>query len=289
MSRSQIACAFEAGSTTIARVKSTSSGSFTMTMCRTIDGGLDELGGPKGAKLARKLLSMLREWKGEPVALSFSPPEIRTLPAWFPEQLTPGNCDNLCRIEAGYFLNDVDAWRWHDMMLEPVAEQAEGLSRRMLLFYPAAPARFIEQELRQHHQVSTSGVHIEPLARLSAGTGQPLTVLELEASYAALTRSVDGKIEYFRYWPVKDGSERDFFAITELNATPVEESPTWVTGSEATQKTLERLSRESSRALEPLELHPWASAEKGAGKGKSPTATMRAISAAIMALNGGGA
>ena len=285
MSRSQLACAFEASSTTIARVKSTSTGSFAMTMCRTIGGGLDDLGGPKGAKLARKLLSMLREWKGEPVALSFSPPEIRILPTWFPEQITSDSCDELCRIEAGYFLNDVDAWRWHNMTLESVAEQAEGLSRQILMFYPAAPACFIERELRQHHEVSTNGVHIEPLARLSAGTGQPLTVLELEASYTALTRSVNGKIEYFRYWPVKNGSERDFFAITELNATPAEESPTWVTGSEAKQKSLERLSRESSRALEPLELHPWASEERGAGKAKSPTATMRAVSTAIMALN----
>ncbi|HHE08255.1 MAG TPA: hypothetical protein ENL01_05255, partial [Chlorobaculum parvum] len=286
--RSQIACAFDTGSTTVARVKSTSTGSFTMTMCRTIDGGLDALGGPKGMRLAKKLVSMLREWREEPVALSFSPAEIRTLPAWFPEQIASDSCDNLCRIEAGYFLNDVDAWRWHDMTLESVAEQTEGLSRRMLMFYPAAPACFIERKLRQHHEVTMSGVHIEPLARLSAGTGKPMTVLELETHYVALTRSVDGRIEYFRYWPIKDDSERDFFAITELNANPVEKSPTWVTGSETTKKHLERLSRESPHALEPLELRPWASAERGAGKAKSPTATMRAVSTAIMALNATG-
>ena len=288
MSRSQIACAFDTGSTTIARVKSTSAGSYTMTMCRTIDGGLDELGGPKGKRLAKKLVSMLREWRDEPVALSFSPAEIRTLPAWFPEQIASGSCDELCRIEAGYFLNNLESWRWHDMKLEPAAGQDDKLARRMLLFYPSAPARFIEQELERHFEVSTCGVHIEPLARLSAGTGKTQTVLELEKRYAALSRSVDGKIDYFRYWPVKDESERNYFAITELTGSPIGERTVLVTGSEVNPKTIERISRETSHSLEPLELSRWVSAEKRANKSKSPTATIRAVSTAIMALNNTG-
>lgn len=287
MSRSQIACAFDTGSTTIARVKSTSAGSFTMTMCRTIDGGLDELGGPKGKRLAKKLVSMLREWRDEPVALSFSPAEIRTLPAWFPEQIASGSCDELCRIEAGYFLNNLESWRWHDMKLEPAAGQDDKLTRRMLLFYPSTPARFIEQELERHFEVNTCGVHIEPLARLSAGTGKTQTVLELEKRYAALSRSVDGKIDYFRYWPVKDESERNYFAITELTGSPIGERTVLVTGSEVNPKTIERISRETSHSLEPLELSRWVSAEKRANKSKSPTATIRAVSTAIMALNDG--
>lgn len=287
MSRSQIACAFDAASTTIARVKSNSHGSFTMTMCRTIDGGLDDLSGSKGPKLAKKLVSMLRDWRDDPVALSFSPPEIRTLPAWFPEETTSGNCDELCRIEAGYFLHNVAAWRWHDMLMNPVAGQDDNLKRRMLLFYPAAPACFIERELQQHHDVSTRGVHLEPLARLSAGTGEPLAVLELEARYAALSVSVDGKLDYFRYWPVKDASERDYFAVTELTSAPIGNASVKVTGSAASPKALERLTRETPHTLEALEPHPWVSAEKGANKGKSPTATMRAVSTAIMALNNG--
>ncbi|MBN1928205.1 MAG: hypothetical protein JW764_01480 [Chlorobiaceae bacterium] len=286
MSRSQIACAFDAGSTTVARVKSTGRGTFTMTMCRTIDGGLDALGGPKGIRLAKKVASMLREWPDEPVALCFSPPEIRTLPAWFPEEITPGRYRDLCRLEAGYFLNDVEAWRWHDMAVESAPEQAKGLLRRMLLFYPAAPARLIEQELQRHRPLGAQGVHLEALASLSAGTGEPLAVLELETRYTALCLSVDGRIGYFRYWPVKDASERDYFAVTELTSAPLGGATVRVTGPEASPKTLERLSRATSRKLEALELHPWVSAEKGAVKSKSPTATLRAVSTAIMALNG---
>lgn len=287
MSRSQIACAFDAGSTTIARVKSTSHGSFTMTMCRTLDGGLDDLGGPKGAKLAGKIASALKAWRDEPVALSFSPAEILTLPAWFPSGSPDGYRDNLCTIEAGYFLDKADKWQWHDMALEPGAHPPAGLDRRMLLFYPSAPARFIESELRKDRRVGWRGVHAEAVARLSAVTGEALAVLELEEHYAALSISRNGKIGYFRYWPVKEASEREYFAITELTTAPLDGAPVKVTGPAASAKVIERISRETSRAIAPLELHPWVTAEKGANKAKSPTATLRAVSTAIMALRGG--
>ncbi|TNJ38488.1 hypothetical protein FGF66_08520 [Chlorobaculum thiosulfatiphilum] len=287
MSQSQIACAFDAGSTTVARVKSTGHGSFTMTMCRTIEGGMDELGGPKASRLAKKLVSMLREWRDEPVALSFSPAGLMPLPAWLPSGSSAEYRDTLCRIEAGYFLDEIERWQWHDMALEPAPSQPAGVDRRMLLFYPLAPARFIENELRKQCRVEWRGAHVEAVARLSAVTGDTLAVLELEERYAALSISTNGKIGYFKYWPVKEASEREYFAITELTSAPLDGAPVKVTGPAASAKVMERISRETSRAIAPLELHPWVSAEKGANKAKSPTATIRAVSAAIMALNGG--
>jgi hypothetical protein len=287
MSRSQIALAFDAATTTVARVKSTSHGSFTMTMCRTIDGGLDDLGGARGANLCKKLFSALKEWRNEPVALTFSPSEIMTLPAWFPSGSPADYRDNLCKIEAGYFLNEVDSWHWHNMALEPNPGQSATLDRRMLLFYPVKPVRFVENELLKHYNVGWRGVHVEAVARLSAITGDTLAVLELEERYVALSISANGKIGYFRYWPVKEASEREYFAITELTSAPLDGAPVKVTGPAASTKVIERISRETSRAIEPLELHPWVSAEKGANKAKSPTATLRAVSAAILALNGG--
>jgi len=112
-------------------------------------------------------------------------------------------------------------------------------------------------------------------------------VLELEERYAALSISRNGKLVYFRYWPVKDASEREYFAVTELTSAPIDGTPVKVTGPAASTKVLERISRETAHPLEPLELHPWVSAEKGAGKAKSPTAAIRVVSTAIMALNGG--
>jgi hypothetical protein len=269
MSRSQIGCAFSASSTTIARVKSNGSPSFTMTMCRTIDGGLDDLGGPRGAKLARKLVSLLREWRDEPLALAFSPSEILTLPAWFPPDASDDHRDALCRIEAGYFLKEVDAWRWHAMAIEREAGQAAKLERQMVMFYPAAPARLIENELRHHFDIKRSGVHVEAVACLSAVTKEPLAVLELEERYAALSISTNGKLVYFRYWPVKDASEREYFAVTELTSAPLDGAPVKVTGPAASAKVLERISRETARPLEPLELHPWVSTDKGVGHPRS--------------------
>jgi hypothetical protein len=256
-----------------------------MTMCRTIEGGLDDLGGPRGSRLAGKLLSALKEWRNEPLALSFSPAGLMTLPAWFPSGSTADYCDSLCKIEAGYFLDEADKWQWHNMALEPTPDQPSGLDRRMLLFYPVKPAQFIENELLKHGNVGWRGVHVEAVARLSGVTGETLAVLELEERYAALYISTNGKISYFQYWPVNDGSEREYFAVTELTSAPLNGAPVRVTGSAASAKVIERISRETSRAIEPLELHPWVSAEKGANKGKSPTATIRAVSTAILALN----
>jgi hypothetical protein len=130
-------------------------------------------------------------------------------------------------------------------------------------------------------------VYVDALARLSAVTKEPLAVLGLEERYAALSISANGKLVYFRYWPVKDASEREYFAVTELTSAPLDGAPVKVTGPAASVKVLERISRETARPLEPLELHPWVSADKGAGKAKSATAAIRAVSAAIMALNSG--
>ena len=139
------------------------------------------------------------------------------------------------------------------MALEPGALQPAGLDRRMLLFYPLEPARFIENELRKHRPVTGRGVHVEAVGRLSAVTGEALAVLELEERYAALCISMNGKISYFRYWPVKDASEREYFAITELTTAPLDGIPVRVTGSAASNKVIERINGETSRFIEPLE------------------------------------
>jgi hypothetical protein len=287
MSRSQIACAFDADHTTVVRVKSTGTALFTMTMCRTIDGGLNDLGSTKGLKIARKLVSSLKAWREEPIALAFSPPEILTLPTWFPAGSTDDQRDRLCRIEAGYFLDDVESWLWHDMALERIPDQPAALDRRMLMFYHSRPGRLIVNELLEFSAVGWRGIHIEAVARLSAITGEPMPVLELEEHYTALYISTNGKIGYFRYWPVRNAAERDYFAVTELTSAPLGGLPVKVTGSAASSRSLDRISRETSCTIEPLELHPWVSTEKGAGNSKSPTATIRAACTAIMALNGG--
>ncbi len=285
MSRSQIACSIDADTTTIVRVKSTGTSSFTMTMCRTLNAGLEALSGPRGRKTAMKLCTMLSEWKDEPVALSYSPSEILTLPAWFPAETTRDRHDSLCRMEAGYFLRNIEAWSWQALAIERVPDQPAELEGQMLMFYPSEPARSIEKELKKGYMVGMSGLHIEAVARLSAGTTEPFTVLELEERYAAYYVSVNGKIGYLRYWPVKNSNERDYFAISELTASPIDGLPVMVTGNAADASVVRRIGRETSRNLQPLGMPSRVSSTKDAGKGKSMTAVVRAVSTALMALS----
>ncbi|HWR01779.1 MAG TPA: hypothetical protein VN371_07915 [Chlorobaculum sp.] len=285
MSRSQIACAIDDDTTTIVRVKSTGTSSFSMTMCHTLNGGLEAMSGPKGRKAAMKLCSMLREWKDEPVALSYSPSEILTLPAWFPAETSRERRDSLCRMEAGYFLRNIEAWAWHSLAIERAPDQPAELEGQVLMFYPSEPVRSIEKELKQGYMVGMSGLHIEPVARLSAGTTEPFAVLELETRYAAYYVSVNGKIGYFRYWPIKNGNERDYFAISELTASPIDGAPVMVTGSAADASAMRRISRETCRDLQPLGIPSRVSSTKNAGKGKSMTSVVRAVSTALMALS----
>ncbi|NTU57358.1 MAG: hypothetical protein HGB00_00335 [Chlorobiaceae bacterium] len=285
MSRSQIACAIDASTTTIVRVKSTGAASFCMTMCRTLNTGLEAMSGPKGKKAAMKLCSMLREWKDEPVAVSYSPAEILTLPAWFPASATRDSRDRLCRIEAGYFLKNIEQWSWHVMSMTKTPDHPVGLERQMLMFYPAEPSRSLEKELKQGHTVGMSGLHIEPVASLSAGTTEPFSVLELEERYAAYYVSVNGIIGYFRYWPVKNGHERDYFAISELTSSPGNGAPVWITGTAADAPSLQRIRRETARTVEPLGMPPRVTSTKDAGTGKSMTSMVRAVSTALMALS----
>lgn len=285
MSRSQIACAFSADKTTIVRLKSSGTPAYTMTMCQTIDGGMDDLTGLKGTRLARKLVSILDEWKGESVTLTFSPPEILTLPAYFSPETSAERLESLYRIEAGFFLREVDAWRWSAMAMQQEPGAPETPERHILMFYPAAPARFIETELGRHFDMQPGGVHINAISSLSTGQTEALPVLELEERYTAFTVSENGKSSYFRYWPVTKEEDRSYFAITELTSAPTGMEPVRVTGSAASAKTLDRIRKESSCILQPLELQPWIRETKGSGKNRSMSATMRAASAAIKAIN----
>ena len=285
MSRSQIACAIDAGTTTIVRVKSSCTSGWTLTMCQSLRGGLEALTGPKSIKAASKLSALLAKWPEDPVALAFSPPEILMLPAWFPIAATPDERENLGQLEAGYFVRDIEEWLWHIMPIEQRNSISPELEKQMLMFYPAEPARFVEEALLSRHHINMRGLHIEPLVRLSAGSGEPMAVLELEERYAVFFVSVNGRARHFRYWPVKNGSERDYFAIAELTGTEgAGSSKIWVTGSAADPASLKRIASETSCTLEPLGMPQGMTLEDKARGCKATTAVVRAISTAMMAL-----
>ncbi|NTV03170.1 MAG: hypothetical protein HGB04_10415 [Chlorobiaceae bacterium] len=282
MSRSLIACALEARATTIVRIKSSGGTDCSVTACRKVGYGIEELKGPKGKKALAKIADSLREWRDEPLAISISPSSILTLPAWFPAGASQERREELARIEAGYFLRNIDEWAWQAMPVAHGSERPEGLEHQMILFSAAEPAKSFAREMGQRFDICMNGLHFEPLARLTAGSDEPAAVLELEEEYAVFFVARDGRTEYFRYWPVKHASEREFFAITELGSSPVDR--VLVTGLAADAATVKRIATAASRTLEPLGIPPQASTSGAKGCQGSP-GVVRAVSMAMMALS----
>jgi hypothetical protein len=286
MSRSQIACVIGTGSTAFVRLKSSdSSSAFSMTMCMTVNIGTDMLCGPKAKKAAHRLSEAIREWKHEPVALALSPAEMMPLPAWFPSEAAPEYLEHLCRIEAGYFLSEPEAWRWQRLPFGRSPGHHEGVEKQLLMFYPAKLANGIEGTLLTDHPVSMHCLHFAPLLHLSAITGSPMAVLELEERYVAYFVSREGVADHVAYWPVKSDSEREYFSIRELTASLfAQQNGVRVTGSAAGSVALERIADQSACALEPLGI-PDSVTLSGVAKGySSSTASVRAVSTALMAL-----
>lgn len=286
MSRSQIACVFDTGAATIVRVKSSGPSSFTMTMCRSISGGLDSLTGPRLKKIADKLSRLMMEWPDDPLALAFSPAEIRTMPTSFPAAASKEHLTTLCRMEAGFFLRHPDLWSCDSLPIACTQHHARSLEKRMLMFYPAEPAGSVETEMLRRNRINMTGLHFAPLAHLSAGMDGCLPVLELEERYTSFCLSRDGTVDYFMYWPVKNESEREYFAIRELTGSPLCRTTTVkVTGSCANTTVLKRIAAETLSPLEPLGL-PRSLAVMGDIKATaSSTSMLRAVSTALTALS----
>ena len=284
MSRSLIACALEAHATTVVRVKSSEWPPCTVTACRTVAYGIEELQGPKSKKAISKISKVIGEWADEPLAVSISPSSILTLPAWFPADASKEQRECLGRIEASHFLRNIDEWTWQAMPVDHDSERPEGLEHHLIMFSAVEPARSIVEMLAQRFRLCTKGLHFEPLVRLTAGSGDPSAVLELEKDYALFFVSRNGRAEYFRYWPVKHASEREFFAITELGSSPLEQVS--VTGLAADAATLKRISAATSRTLEPLTIPPQVSMAETRGCQASP-GVIKAVSMGMMALADG--
>jgi hypothetical protein len=247
---------------------------------------MEMFSGPKAPKALAKLSGVLREWRDEPLALSVSHPKIRTLPAWFSANATAEQHETLCRIEAGYFLKNPEAWHWQQLPCKSAPGEHPDMEKQLLMFFPADPCRAIERHVRSSHHVTLNCMHVAPLLFLSTFTATMQHILEIEEGYVIFFSALNGKITYYRYWPVKSGSEREYFCIRELMALPgSRELTVEVTGSAAEPAMLKRLSQETGCNLEPLKI-PDSIGIMDQTKGKaSSSAAVRAISAALMALS----
>jgi hypothetical protein len=257
-----------------------------MTACRTIPAGLPAFAEPKARKTAALLAGVLKEWRDEPLALSLSPEEILTLPAWFPASVTPEYIQTLCKIEAGYFLRNPDAWKWQQLRYETTPGHPPAMEKHLVLFYGATPAQFIEERLQAQHNIVMNGLHFAPLIHLSTCMPTPQLVLELEKRYIAFFVSWNGRVEYFMYWPVKNESEREYFSVRELVAYPLgRSSVVRITGSAAGGSLLKRVAMETSCTLAPLGIPESISFTDSSGVRLASPSFIKAISTALMALD----
>lgn len=282
MSRSLIACAIDAGTTTVVRAKNPEPSTCTITDHLTVSYGLDGLLGPKGAKAAAKIASAIRRWEGEPVALSVSPGELPLLPAWFPAGAAAEQRNQLCRLEASLFLKQPDGWGWHHMPIASVQEHPEGLEAQVIMFYPVGIRRALEEAIGPRHPFERCGLHVDAIASLAGGPDEPAAVLELEEKYASFMVSRMGRVEYYRCWPVNNASEREFFAITELKAAPTGTAS--VTGLAADAASVRRIASGASRTLDPLAMPRWIGMDGKAKNRTMSTGLARAIGTALAAF-----
>jgi hypothetical protein len=282
MSRSLIACAIEAGTTTVVRAKNPEPSTCTITDVLTVRYGLDGLLGPGGAKAAAKIAKTLRKWEGEPVALSVSPGELPLLPAWFPAGAPEELREQLCRMEAGLFFRQPDTWGWTHMPVADAREYPKGLDARVIMFYPLELRRVIEEAIGTRHPVERFGLHVEAIAGLVGGSDEPVAVLELEEGYASFMVSRMGRVEYYRCWPVKNPGEREFFAITELGASEIDSVS--VTGLAADGASVRRIASGASRTIDPLVI-PHRIGMEGKSNNRTPaTGLARAVGTALAAF-----
>jgi len=155
------------------------------------------------------------------------------------------------------------------------------------MFYPAEPVLSVENEMHRRRSISMSGLHFTPIAHLSAGMDGALPVLELEERYTSFCICRNGKVEYFIYWPVKEGCEREYFAIRELMASSLCRTTTVrVTGSCADASVLKRIAAETLSSLEPLGIPDSVTVRGDIRSPVSSASVVRAVSTALMALTG---
>ncbi len=284
MSKSVLACSIERSESALVRLKSCGSGSYTLSVCRTLPFGSEDLSSEKGVRQLNKLARHLDEWPGEDLALSIGPENYNSLPAYFPAGATPEAVREYCRIEAGYFLKRPDDYHC-DVTACTDEGREEMLEKQLLLFYPAAPFNQASNRLCMGHSVIFRGTPQLPILHLSKISGESQAILEIEKSYVLFASATNGRIEKFSCHPVKNRTECEYFAIRALIDNPVGiEGEVQVTGSGAKRSVIARISKESGLKLKPLAL-PESIPLSNPGKFKiSSQSALKAISTALMAL-----
>jgi|APHig6443718053_1056840.scaffolds.fasta_scaffold17314_1 hypothetical protein len=284
MSKSQLACAISSTESAFVRIKTSGSGRYVITACRTVPVGACDLQGRKTDRGIKKLLSLTDAWKDEALALCFCPDTYFPLNAYFPANAARNACSEQCRIEASHFLIRPEEFL-HDHTAYSGCRNGDKLEKHLVLFYRAEPFATLSAKFAERHPIDFCGSPLLPSVHRSRSTDGPTAMLDLEKSHVVLTVTENGQLEHFNFRRVGNRKEAEYFAIHELQNNPqCRRSAVQAAGTLADRAMTSLLEKETL-----CNLVPPAIPEKVEFAGKESAschswATSRAISTALMAL-----
>ncbi|MEI7695649.1 MAG: hypothetical protein WCI64_08410 [Chlorobium sp.] len=282
VSRSVAACTINHEESAVVRLKTSGNDGYTLCGCKTLPHGLQSLASGKERRFLGKLKSCCNIWKDDELVLSVVAECLLPLPASFPPDATPEEEREYCGIEAVYFVNKPEAY---DCDIARFTSGHATDHNRLLLFYPAEPVRKVAKYLSEEHHILVAGTALLPLVHLSKFRDEPQVILELENSSVLLAISRHGAIEKLAFHQVKNQEEAEYFTMKELMENPIcRETPVQVTGARADKGMLSLIGAETSYPLQPLGIPPSLSISNPQRFATSSPAVVKAISAAVMAL-----
>jgi hypothetical protein len=281
MSRSLVACAIDHAESAVIRLKTSGRGGYTLCGFKTQPHGLNDVVSGKEKRLLGKLKGYCSAWKEEDLVLCIGEETFLPLPASFPVGANQEECQQYCRIEAEYFLDRPDEYCCD------IATYASGQAHnnKLLLFYPAEPCQRIVEHFSNEHRILFTGTAQLPLIYLSKFIEGPQVILELGNSSVLLTISRNGEIEKLSFHHVKTQEEAEYFTMKELMENPICRTTTvQVTGAKADKAMMALIGKVTSLPLKPLSIPPSLSISNPQQFPASSPAVVKAISAAVMAL-----
>ncbi|NTW68256.1 MAG: hypothetical protein HGB23_00220 [Chlorobiaceae bacterium] len=287
MSKSQIACNIDQRECSVVRMKTSGSDGYSLSSSKTFPFGTDTLASPKSERHWKKLIAEIGRWPGENLALSVEPLSCHPLPATFSANVTHEAAREYCRIEAAYFLHRPEEYLSDITGCTSDSFAGDRLEKKLLIFYPAEPCLTAKACFAATHPVNFSGSSIPSTLYLSKLTARAQVLLELEEKHMLLAVTKNGQMEKFVYRKVKNREEARYFTIKELLDNPVcLETDVQVTGKLADRAMTKMIQKETSVNLVPFSI-PSSIAISNPNKFRitSPS-TVRAISTALMALDG---
>ncbi len=285
MSTSLIACAIDARECAIVRMTKFAENKYTLNRCKTLPFDLDHLASVKGIRLLNKLDNHLNEWPNDELALCITPENYLPLPASFPANSSAEKCLEYCRIEAQHFLSQPQQY---DCDCTAYGMNQNGAyEKKMLLFYPAESSRKVLEQLTASRRLIFSSTPQLPLLHLSSFTAERQAILEIEKNYLLLTESKEGRIRQLLCREVKNRKESEYFTIKELVENPLfRETRVQLTGTLADRAMTRLIKKETSMTLKPLSIPPSLFITNPDKCSLSSNVTIKAISLALMALDG---